>query len=72
MSYTCAAHGWQHLLNPCPSCQRTTVSGSTTQPFWTCPYCNIVYNHPWGCSNKACAVNNGELDGETTAEEGDK
>ena len=26
MSYKCTAHGWSHLLNPCPSCQPEIIT----------------------------------------------
>jgi hypothetical protein len=30
MSFNCTAHGWQHLLNPCPRCSLLTYSGAST------------------------------------------
>lgn len=31
MSFSCAKHGWQHLLKSCPNCFEYSASNSTAQ-----------------------------------------
>jgi hypothetical protein len=68
-----SGHSWHTYnrgrLTLCARCSATKETTQDDKPkakIWTCPWCNVVYDHPWGCQNKECAVNNGELNKESS------